>query len=306
MQVNYSYNCLKVNSLFENNLPKYPYATNNFNNGLYRHKREKAKDFKYIQFNPSNSLGTLVIDIDRDTYPEDLSPSPNIAIYNKDNSKSHAIYFLDPSVHLNELSSRKPVAYAESVLIGLTHRLQGDKNYSHLICKNPLNDSYRTYGLREQTYGLDELSEYIPDKILKVAPKNNQFYGRNCYVFDQSRHWAYIAIREYKNKTYKDFYNAVLSRCFELNIAIQLPMTINEIKNIAKSISKWVWDRRQTITDFSKQRARANKLAAKRKLQLEENRKIALEMFGKGFKMNQIAETLGVTMATIWNYLNPK
>lgn len=294
----------EVNTLFQKNLPTYPYATNDFQEGLHRHRKVDAPKFKYIQHNPSNSMQSMVVDIDHDVYPDDIEPRPNIIVSNKDNAKAHAIYLIKPNVHLNEHSSRKPIIFAENVLKGLTHRLEGDPNYAGLICKNPLNDSYRVYNPRNGLYDLTELAEWIPDKILKAKPlKEDPAYGRNCQVFDWCRHWAYIAIREFVSGSFEAWHTEVLTRCIGLNLNVYLPMTQHEVKTIAKSISKWVWSNRFKLTDYSKQRARANRLAVKRKIILIDNQTKANEMLEMGYKTYEIADTLGVQQRTVQRWL---
>lgn len=304
MQRHHSIRSCQVNTLFQKNLPTYPYATNNFKDGLYRRNKTNAAKYKYIQFNKTNSLEIMNIDLDREVYYEDLEPKPNLIVMNRDNSKCHAMYAIKPGVHLNTFSSRKPIAFAENVLNGLTMRLNGDRNYSHLIAKNPLNESFRLYTPRIEPYDLNELAEWIPDKIIKATPKaEHGAYGRNCEVFDKCRHWAYIAIRQYIATSFAAFHSAVLSRCIELNTTVYLPMTQREVKTIARSISKWVWDNKSKLTSFSKQ-AHRSKLGNKAKsLKAEQNRKLALVMLGKGFKINEIADSLGLSRRTIFNYI---
>jgi hypothetical protein len=302
MQGQYNTLAIKVNNLFQQNLPQFPYSTNDFEYGAFRHARQTALKHKYIQFNAINSLGTLVVDIDRETYYEDLTPTPNMAVYNKQNAKCHAIYFLDPSVHLNELSRRKPIIFAENVLKGLTRRLEGDPFYAHMICKNPLNDDFRVYALRDKQYGLDELSEYIPNKILNEKRSINEI-SRNCQVFDECRYWAYKAIREYKATTFEEFHIAVRNHCIESNSTKYCPMSLQEVKNIAKSISKWVWDKRIELTYNRLQIAAGKQSGQTRKLKADQNKIQALEMLNKGLRIEEIADRLGVTRMTIYNYI---
>ena len=248
-------------------------------------------------------MQSMVVDIDHDVYPDDIEPRPNIVVSNKENAKAHAIYMIKPSVHLNEHSSRKPIIFAENVLAGLTEQLEGDPNFSHLICKNPLNDSFRVITPRVDLYDLTELADWIPNKSKLKKERSDLAYGRNCQVFDWCREWAYIAIREYIQNGYDKFHLAVLTKCVELNTRVYLPMTLKEIKTIAKSISVWVWNNRFKLTDYSKQRARANKLAAKRKIILIDNQTKAHEMLEMGYKTYEIADTLGVEQRTVQRWL---
>lgn len=304
MSVDCNSNSSKVNTLFQQNLPTYPYATNDFQQGLYRHRKENASKYKYIQFNHSNSLRLLTVDIDHDVYYEDLDPAPNLIVMNKGNSKCHAMYLIKPSVHLNEFSARKPIVFAENVLDGLTARLNGDKNFSHLISKNPLNESFRIFTPRLEEYDLTELAEWIPDKILKQEPKKETAYGRNCQVFDWCREWAYLAIREYINRSPDEFHSSVLARCIELNTRVYLPMTLREVKTIAKSIAKWVWKERFNLTSFSKQRARAKRLGVIRRDAMATKQVEAIKLLGQGLTITQIAKTLKVTERSVWRYLD--
>ena len=294
---------VQVNTLFQKNLPQYPYATNDFSDGLFRHRRVDAPKYKYIQHNPSNSIHSIVVDIDHDVYPDDIEPRPNIVVSNKDNAKAHAIYLLKPGVHLNEHSKRKPIVFAESVMTGLTRRLGGDPSYSHLICKNPLNDSYRIHSDRAELYDLTELADWLPSKSLNKQPSfESSPYGRNSQVFDWCRSWAYIAIRQYVTQSFEDFHTGVLTRCVELNLNVYLPMTLKEIKTIAKSISTWVWARRYRLTDHSKQRHRSKKGNAIKTAKSKAKQEQALEMFARGIKALEVADTLGITIRTARSY----
>lgn len=294
----------QVNTLFKKNLPTYPYATNSFEDGLYRHRKDRAKNYKYIQFNNVNSLGTMVVDIDRDVYYDDIEPKPNLVVMNKDNSRCHSMYIIKPAVHLNEFSSRKPIAFAQNILAGLTARLKGDENFAHLVSKNPLNDSYRVFTPRIEPYDLTELAEWVPSKGLNQAPREGVGNGRNSQVFDWCREWAYIAIRGCMDLGADNFYNQVLARCLELNTRVYLPMTIREVKTIAKSIAKWVWNNRQKLTNFSKQTARAKRLGVQRREAMSERQAEAYKLRAEGLTQLEIAKLLNVSTRTIKTYLS--
>ena len=65
--------------------------------------------------------------------------------------------------------------------------------------------------------------------------------GRNCYIFHTARFWAYKEVREYRGKTYNNWLQAVIDHCLKINEGITEPMQYNEIKGIAKSISRYCW-----------------------------------------------------------------
>ena len=65
--------------------------------------------------------------------------------------------------------------------------------------------------------------------------------GRNCYVFHTACPFAYQEIRAYRGKTYKQWETAMIAHCVSLNEGLPEPMTFNEVKGIAKSISRYCW-----------------------------------------------------------------
>ena len=77
----------------------------------------------------------------------------------------------------------------------------------------------------------------------KKPPKQHEAIGlgRNCYIFHTARFWAYKAVREYRGKAYNNWLQAVIDHCLKLNEGITEPMQYNEIRGIAKSISRYCW-----------------------------------------------------------------
>ena len=65
--------------------------------------------------------------------------------------------------------------------------------------------------------------------------------GRNCYVFHTARFWAYKEIRKFRGSTYNAWFECVLKHCERLNRGLTAPMQYNELKGIAKSISRYCW-----------------------------------------------------------------
>lgn len=61
----------------------------------------------------------------------------------------------------------------------------------------------------------------------------------DCTLFDLLRHWAYTNFVHYK--TQDDFFNACYQQVIGFN-RFDNPLSLNEIKAIAKSVAKWVWN----------------------------------------------------------------
>ncbi|MGY4674304.1 glycosyltransferase [Ursidibacter arcticus] len=158
-------------------------------------------------------------------------------------------------------------AYFAKIQQAYTEICKGDKAYINLIVKNPNHSCWLTTQFNyKYAYTLDELADYIvlPKAIVK---KQAIAEGRNCWLFDTVRKWAYREVLFYKknNATENDFFNVVLNRLDSLNIFENAPpLLFNEIKAIAKSISKWTW-RHFSEQKFNEiQKARSKKATIKR------------------------------------------
>src|SRR5690606_26686955 len=105
---------------------------------------------------------------------------------------------------------------------------------------NPLHKDWLTYQVRADSYTLNEFKEYIePKRTLKKDKEKVNGLGRNCTLFDLLRHWAYTNFVHYK--TQEDFFNACYQQINSFN-RFDNPLSLNEIKAIAKSVAKWVWN----------------------------------------------------------------
>lgn len=98
-------------------------------------------------------------------------------------------------------------------------------------------------------YDLNDFQEYIDirsTKEVKLVPGE----GRNCTLFDTTRHWAYDQVRFHN--LYFPFMNEVESKTSELNNRLfgnyeQGLLGYKEVFHIAKSIGNWTWRHRHTI-----------------------------------------------------------
>ena len=277
------------------------------NEGEYKfahfRKKERALQFEMIIPNHCNTMGILTLDMDIPIDHYNISPQPNIITYNKGNPRSHLMYFLETPVHANPNSSSKARKYCQSVYNGLIASLGADPSYNQQFTKNPLHEAYRAFPMHDRPWSLEHLCEYV--EPLNEKPKADVVgFGRNCDIFDTTRQWAYKAIRDYKSSTYDNFYAFVLNHCHGLNKPLYAPLSNPEIKDIAKSIAGWVWERRYQLTSFTKQEAGRRKSMDIRHLKSETNRHHAIEMLSKGFLIPDIADTLGVTRMTVYRWIN--
>ncbi|WP_257967656.1 replication initiation protein, partial [Vibrio parahaemolyticus] len=120
----------------------------------------------------------LVFDIDRQGgvlawYDNDL-PTPYWTSKNPENAHAHIAYRLKVPFCTSDIAHSEPIRYAAAIESAMIERLNLD------LKGHPLRGS--------ETSGL----------------------GRNCELFDNTRQWAYRAIREYWAPNYKRKWNAAV------------------------------------------------------------------------------------------------
>lgn len=151
----------------------------------------------------------------------------------------------------------------------------------------------------------------------KKAPKQDEAVGlgRNCYIFHTARHWSYVEIRKHRGKTYSIWLQCVIDHCLKLNEGITEPMQYNEIKGIAKSISRYCWKKDaycyQEFIDRQSRKGRlgglksdSSKGGIARSQIFKEKRKQALKLKKQGMGNIEISKQLDVTTRTLRNWFN--
>ncbi|OYW69286.1 MAG: plasmid replicase, partial [Pseudomonadales bacterium 32-42-5] len=149
---------------FINTIPKKPYASDDLMYGVKIYSKDAALRKVYLQPNHPYYLHNIVFDLDYSAslveilYSKTGIPLPNLIVENKENGRSHAIYYLKTPVFKTDASKPKPIIYLNAIQRTLQHVLDADVNYTGLICKNPLNERWRTSTLRQTPYTLDDLA----------------------------------------------------------------------------------------------------------------------------------------------------
>ena len=307
---------------FINTIPKKPYASDDLMYGVKIYSKDAALRKVYLQPNHPYYLHNIVFDLDYSAslveilYSKTGIPLPNLIVENKENGRSHAIYYLKTPVFKTDASRQKPIIYLNAIQRTLQHVLDADVNYTGLICKNPLNERWRTSTLRHTPYSLDELANKLEidwKQISKPIKQNEAVgLGRNCYLFHTARLWAYVAIRKHRGKTYGAWLQSVLDHCLKLNESITDPLGYNEVRGIAKSISRYCWKRdphcyamfieRQTL----KGRKGGLKGGVARSAQYSDLRLQAKQLHEQGLTQVQIAQILNISTRTLRNWKSGK
>lgn len=255
----------------------------------------------YIELNPLNSYEWIIIDVDHEnTYYKDLPICPNIIVLNKDNNKAH-YYFKIKAVHNNNLSSFKAIEYYHSIRLALTILLNGDINFTQKLSKNPLASNYfRVLNIHTLEYELSELAEYCnlqptyKIKALETVTEKADIIGRNQTIFDMVR------VEAYKLPITKDIFDKIFNLCHNLNNKLKEPLLLQEIKHIAKSITKYITSSKNTFANFrQKQREKGLKSGEIRRIKSERNKAKVIPLFYTNKTLRSIAELVGFSLRTI-------
>jgi hypothetical protein len=308
---------------FIGNLPTKPYCTNDLATGLKIRPKNSAISFKYIQPNSPFYQHYFVLDLDYESalseilYSLDGIPMPNFVAETPNSGRLHAFFELKTPIYTTDASRQKPIMLANAVYLRLQQLFNADVGYSGLISKNPIHEQWRTYSLRKKPYTLNELSSKldIDWHEAKKTPKQHEAIGlgRNCYIFHTARHWAYVEIRKYRGKTYNVWLQAVIDHCLKLNEGITEPMQYNEIKGIAKSISRYCWKKDayhyQEFVDRQSRKGRLGGIKSNssnggyaRSQKYDEKRLLALNLKKEGASSTEISMQIGVTTRTLRNW----
>lgn len=295
--------------------PSKPYCSDDLQMGLQIRPKHLALLKRYIQPNHPYYTHFFVFDLDYPTAYVDYFysmvgvPTPNLIVENPENGHAHYIYQLATPIYQTNASNDKPIKYANAVYLALRDALSADINYSGLITKNAVHNSWRTHVLREQPYTLDQLSERLDlttrqiNKEIKVDEAVG--LGRNCCVFHTVRHWAYVEVRKYRSKSFNQWLDGVIAQCCSVNAQFTDPMQYNEVKGIAKSIARWVWKRDgYAYQEFIDRQTRKGQLGGLkggkvRSAQYEAKRKLAVRYKAKGMSYTEIADKLKVSRRSV-------
>lgn len=254
----------KTKTLVEENLverlislaPNKPYCSDNKTCSLIWPKDLAFKKCSYIQLNTVNIINWLIIDIDHQNpfIFEDISVAPpNIITINKENGHSQYFYAIT-GVCVSEKARIHPQSYLKSIRNAYRKALKGDVDFNSPVSKNPLSDEWQTYYYHDTEYSLGELADYIDIELEVVnfyaASNDEEHESRNCSLFNRVRHIAYKEVEKFRlNSDYNNYEAFILNVCEKFNqfhgkgFAINSNLNPNEVSHVAKSITKWTWER---------------------------------------------------------------
>ncbi len=248
--------------------PRKPYCSDDKTASSIRTLQHALKR-PYIQANPPHMRIWSIYDVDRAgaalAWDDANLPPPAWAAVDRQSTRGHLVWGLSAPVLVESPDMRqRPMRYLCAVEAAFRAKLQADQGYSGLMTKNPGHELWRVLRGPRMSYDLAELAEWVdlPKFIPKRKPEEVGL-GRNVTVFESLRQYAYRHIRHYKG----DVRNFVLwqahlnAKALERNGDLLNPLAGNEVWHIAKSVSKWTWNR----FDIAASDARFSKLQAFRR-----------------------------------------
>ncbi len=242
-------------------LPVFPLASDHFREGVYRMARGPALQRRHIEANPQALSNLLVVDIDHpDSALRALSatgnhPLPTAIVENPTNGHAHAVWGLLEPVTRTERAHLKPLVYAAAVVEGLRRAVDGDAGYSGLMTKNPIHVDWDTLWLGEDLRSLaqleHELGGHMPQPGWRKPSRARgdvAGLGRNCSLFEDSRHWAYRELRHWFGNP-QGLSDAIHSGVTLQNLEFPEPLPAAEANGIARSITRWITTRSRLWKD---------------------------------------------------------
>lgn len=283
--------------------------------------------YPYIQPNMPTIIWRLPFDVDR---PGAIHAweAANVAPFNwacetPESRHAHGVYEIEiPVRYLVGGADTKPMRFLAALEAAYGRALGADPAYSGHYVKNPNSDRWALHVFRPQPYSLTELAEWVelPRKTdMRRLPDLDSVTGRNCYLFEALRKWAYRAVRNYwRPDGYRHWMVAVYDKAMTINDEIESqwpargPLHMPEMDDVVKSVGNWVWQH-FTPASFREmvarthtpelQQARGIKSGKARLLASQEKRARARLLQSQGMTQQAIAAEMGVHRNTVAAWL---
>jgi hypothetical protein len=180
-------------------------------------------------------------------------PAPSWAAISSGKNSAHIGYELETPVGRHEHARVKPQQYLAAIESAMAQKLGADEGFTGQLCKNPINAMWTLYKGPDKGRSLHELTEYVELTATRAQTYNRTprgEIGRNVFLFDTVRFWAYDNIDAYRSSEYEAWEQAVVAKATQVNAARydHLPWLVGrgllpppESKAIGKSVARWSW-----------------------------------------------------------------
>ena len=299
--------------------PRRPYCTHNKESGLRIRAFRQAVKMPYIQPNLPSKRFWAVFDIDHqdaeNAWQRAGLPPPTWTTINSRNGHAHCAWGLRTPVLVDGMGARDaPLRYLESIESMMQERLGADPRYSGVITQNPGDLMWLTRRGPQMYYDLSELAACLPgiEKYVKKRRKVEEQagLGRNVSLFDNLRHWAYSAIRQFWGgglKGWNGWLSMCNSRALVFNAEFSLPLGGKEVWHLARSVARWTWKHttEQGFSDWQAAQGRKGGIeSGKVRASASEDKRVSARlMAAAGQSSRQISSELDVNQSTIVRWL---
>lgn len=193
-------------------------------------------------------------------------PAPSWSAISPGKNSAHVGYELETPVGRHDHARIKPQQYLAAVEHAMALKLGADTGFSGILCKNPINSRWEFFKGHSVGRDLRELADYVELTSQRAKKYNREprgEVGRNVYLFDATRFWAYDNVDAHRAGSYESWEKSVLATADRVNAAHydHLPLLagrgllpFTECKAIAKSVARWTWanhGKRVLTTAFS-------------------------------------------------------
>ncbi|WP_410678553.1 helix-turn-helix domain-containing protein [Avibacterium paragallinarum] len=154
-------------------------------------------------------------------------------------------------------------------------------------------------------YSLDYLADFVNLSDNPIFHYNDDVAeGRNCDLFNQIKRIGYREVLQFKkaNKKLSQFSEYLLSLLEQLNQHQQPPLAYRELRGIAKSAARWIWER---FSEAQFREIQSNRSKKRWKIQ-QQNKALFITQFNHNqprMSPKQLAEKFNVSVSTIHRWL---
>jgi hypothetical protein len=302
-----------LRSLVAQYAPRKPWCANEKNLAQVR-PLATALGRPYIQMSNPAMACWLIFDIDRGSAAnawEDANlPPPTYVATNRENGHAHLGYALAAPVCMTAFGRRRPQRYLAAIEHAYIERLRADRAFNGPLAKNPLHEQWTVWepAANCPQYELGHLADYVHLPSSLPQRVKSEGYSRNCDLFEALSGWAYRAIREYWRPGREEHWRQICLNQAEASNRFLVPLGANEVKSIARSVSRWTW-RHITPVGFQEVQAKRGhfgglKSGAARRLASASKREQAHFLGEQGLSNREIARRLGISHPTVASWLS--
>lgn len=294
---------------FRDTAPILAYCSDDPKSGQWKQLREEALKHKHIQPNSTKLIRWLCFDIDRSNaayHWEDVNACPpSLVMVNPDNGHAHYAYALNAPVACSDIARLEPLKYLAAIQEGTRRRIGADPSYASNLIKTPSHSAWYTIPINK-TYSLGEMAEYctLPSsREVKRLSEDIDYagLGRNCTLFEVVRKQAYKDVRQFwHGGGYQSFHSHVVALSQYLN-NFSIPLPQSELKSIARSVTRWIWQR---FDDKQFRAIQSRKGRRKGAVKRSELLPLVLEMTEQGFTQTAISKQFDISQQTISRWLS--